>query len=169
MQGVAEHGVKEALNKYQFNNSSNHYTRLIDDLQWNVKCCGATNASDWIEAKGRIPESCCPKEFNTSCALAGVATTTTQSPFSSFNRQPIGVVDSNSRNVELMNLANANRESFEQSHVYQQGCVQAVVGAFSNSLGPVGGACLAVALFQLLGVVFAFCLGRAVKREYQVV
>jgi len=164
LQSVAEHGVREAIGKYNFSDPENHFTRIIDDLQWNAKCCGATNVSDWITLQqGRIPASCCPKEFNESCSAMSVVTTTTPGSRSAiFGNLPDNSLSGNEP-------SSASPAPVINEHVYEQGCVQAAVNALEGSLGPVGGVCLAVALFQLLGVVFAFCLGRAVRREYQVV
>jgi len=147
----AEHGLRDALTRYNFTDPDAKYTRLIDDLQWNVKCCGVNNASDWGD---RIPLSCCPHEFNATCTLP--VQPSTRSPIRGFNN-------------DVDNFGQPSTASPETSPIYERGCVDAVVEAFSNSLGPVGGVCLAVALFQLIGILFAFCLGRAVKREYQVV
>lgn len=48
-------------------------------------------------------------------------------------------------------------------------CVDVFVDALIGQVGPIGLVCLAVAIFQLLGITFAFCLSKAVRREYQVV
>ena len=162
---MADHGLKEAIRKYNFTDPDAHYTRVIDDLQWNVKCCGANNVTDWIELQSRIPASCCPKDSAESCSALSVATTTTQrSPQSPFlGNQPESSSSGNEASAGGTEAAAIN------SNVFEQGCVHAAVKALDGSLGPIGGVCLAVALFQLLGVVFAFCLGRAVRREYQVV
>lgn len=48
-------------------------------------------------------------------------------------------------------------------------CADIFVDGILGLVGPLGLLCLAVALFQLLGIVFAFSLSKAVRREYQVV
>jgi len=52
---------------------------------------------------------------------------------------------------------------------FSANCVDVFVDALIGLVGPIGLVCLAVAIFQLLGITFAFCLSKAVRREYQVV
>jgi len=174
LRGSAEHSLVNAIESYNATDPGAKYTRLLDELQWNVKCCGANNASDW---KDEIPISCCPRQKHDDktkivCKVAGEPTS---SPFSnSFNsdsnRDRFGNPTANSNSVFGNEFGlGSTTESPTVVNAFDRGCVDAVVEAIEGSLGPVGGACLAVALFQLIGIMFAFCLGRAVKREYQVV
>ncbi|XP_074594821.1 CD63 antigen-like [Brevipalpus obovatus] len=55
----ATEGMNKFLDKYEFG-GNNTETLIIDDLQLNIKCCGAQNVSDWTAKQGgKIPESCC--------------------------------------------------------------------------------------------------------------
>jgi len=49
------------------------------------------------------------------------------------------------------------------------GCVGKLENDIKNALGVLGGIAIAIALIQLIGVVFACCLGRSIRREYEVV
>ncbi|KAI1298175.1 CD63 antigen [Halotydeus destructor] len=164
VQNAAEHGLSNGLNKYNASNPDAHYTRIIDDLQSSFKCCGINNASDWWGLvdpfqPNLLPKSCCDKTNPEAvCMLKPdgpmTSTTTERAPIAGSGFNP---------------LVSESAAIVVDQGPFDHGCLPVIVDSFSNSLGPVGGACLAVALFQLIGIVFAFCLGRAVKREYQVV
>jgi len=53
--------------------------------------------------------------------------------------------------------------------IYTRGCVDALVEALDNSIYPLSGIGIAVAIAQLLGVLMACCLAREIRREYQIV
>ncbi|XP_076368642.1 CD63 antigen-like [Tachypleus tridentatus] len=65
---VIRHNMKNAMKNY---NTSDHdiVTRTWDDMQSNLKCCGANNASEWKEYLGdKLPYSCCPgKDIQKEC------------------------------------------------------------------------------------------------------
>ncbi|XP_013782440.1 CD63 antigen-like [Limulus polyphemus] len=58
---VLRKNMKNAMMNY---NESNHdiVTKTWDDMQSNLKCCGANNASEWKKYMGEVnlPYSCCP-------------------------------------------------------------------------------------------------------------
>lgn len=69
--------MNKFLDRYQFG-GNNTETLIIDDLQLNIKCCGANNASDWMKKpEAKIPESCCGR-----LSVKGIdnSTTTTSAP-----------------------------------------------------------------------------------------
>lgn len=77
VENYATEGMNKFLDKYQFG-GNNTETLIIDDLQLNIKCCGAINASDWMKkAEHKIPESCCGR-----LSVKGIdnSTTTTSAP-----------------------------------------------------------------------------------------
>lgn len=44
---TAENGMDEAVKKYKQDDPGNLITQLVDNLQWNLKCCGSRSKSDW--------------------------------------------------------------------------------------------------------------------------
>jgi len=49
------------------------------------------------------------------------------------------------------------------------GCVKKLDAEFRSSIGLLGGIAIAVAVIQLLGIIFACSLSRTIKKEYEVV
>jgi len=49
------------------------------------------------------------------------------------------------------------------------GCVDSLENQIKGSLGALGGIAISIAFIQLIGVVFACCLGRSIRKEYEVV
>ncbi|XP_011170174.1 CD63 antigen-like [Solenopsis invicta] len=54
-------------------------------------------------------------------------------------------------------------------HVYSDGCMMKLQSAIENNAMILGGVGIGVALIQLIGVVFACCLARSIRREYETV
>ncbi|KAG5315864.1 CD63 protein, partial [Acromyrmex insinuator] len=54
-------------------------------------------------------------------------------------------------------------------HVYSEGCMMKLQSAIENNAMILGGVGIGVALIQLIGVVFACCLARSIRREYETV
>ncbi len=54
-------------------------------------------------------------------------------------------------------------------YLLQVGCVDKLEKDIKAALGVLGGIAIAIALIQLIGVVFACCLGRSIRKEYEVV
>lgn len=52
---------------------------------------------------------------------------------------------------------------------HKKGCVDAMDDEIRSSFGLLGGIAIAVAIIQLIGVIFACSLSRTIKREYEVV
>lgn len=52
---------------------------------------------------------------------------------------------------------------------YAKGCVNQIDEEIRGSFGLLGGIAIAIAVIQLIGIVFACCLSKSVKKEYEVV
>lgn len=126
---IAENGILDAISKYETDNSTRgiNLDDMLDDMQKNLKCCGATNFTDWTSNPGpykQIPESCC---------------------------------------------INADKPEVNCPEHFITGCVDKFEEIVKASLGLLGGIALSIAVIQLFGIVFAFCLGRRIRKEYEVV
>lgn len=53
--------------------------------------------------------------------------------------------------------------------VYTEGCMKKLQSAIENNAMILGGVGIGVALIQLIGVIFACCLARSIRREYETV
>ena len=167
LRSTAARNLKEAVTRYNWTDSSSKYSRLIDDLQSTLHCCGFNSSADWSELNPNprdstlLPSSCCarPSTSNSTtsliiCHVPGTGSPALSTSFgggNQWNREPSAT------------------EAPQVGIVYTSNCVDTAGTAIIQSIAPIGGACLAIALFQLLGIIFAFCLSRAVKQEYQVV
>ncbi|KAH0949791.1 hypothetical protein HN011_007427 [Eciton burchellii] len=54
-------------------------------------------------------------------------------------------------------------------HVYSDGCMAKLQSAIENNAMILGGVGIGIALIQLIGVIFACCLARSIRREYETV
>jgi len=128
LRNYTEDGFLAAIVKY--NNTDLAVDRVIDDIQSNLLCCGANNASDWDQNpnfKGEsYPPSCC-------------------------------------------NETQVHDSRCHLPNVYTIGCVDKIDNEIRGSFGLLGGIGIAVAVIQLIGIVFACSLSRTVKKEYEVV
>ncbi|KAG7323736.1 hypothetical protein KOW79_013438 [Hemibagrus wyckioides] len=62
---LVDDGLKEAIKNY----SQPEVQKELDNVQEQLKCCGAVNSSDWVGFKGvqnSVPDSCC-KNKTTNC------------------------------------------------------------------------------------------------------
>ena len=73
------------------------------------------------------------------------------------------------RNNPDSSASSSSQSEEKELAPFSANCVDVFVDALIGLIGPIGLVCLAVAIFQLLGITFAFCLSKAVRREYQVV
>jgi len=133
LRATAEDGIKKVIEtKYNATDPKLPVNVILDDIQTNLKCCGAINASDWKKNEffgknNSYPHSCCEKANE-------------------------GIVD-----------------YCNEDQVYAKGCVDIMVNEIRGSFGFLGGIAIAVAVIQLLGVIFACSLSRSIKKEYEVV
>uniref|UniRef100_A0A4W5NI20 Tetraspanin n=1 Tax=Hucho hucho TaxID=62062 RepID=A0A4W5NI20_9TELE len=58
---IVHDGLNDMVTKY--GNGTAEFKKALDDLQVDLKCCGVTNATDWIgklgSVKDSVPDSCC--------------------------------------------------------------------------------------------------------------
>nr|XP_012143511.1 PREDICTED: CD63 antigen-like [Megachile rotundata] len=54
-------------------------------------------------------------------------------------------------------------------HVYGDGCMISLQNAIESNALTLGGVGIGIAIIQLIGVIFACCLARSIRREYQTV
>ncbi|EZA58822.1 CD63 antigen [Ooceraea biroi] len=54
-------------------------------------------------------------------------------------------------------------------HIYGEGCMTKLQSAIENNAMILGGVGIGIALIQLIGVIFACCLARSIRREYETV
>jgi CD63 antigen len=127
LKSAAEKGIEAAIGKYNMTDNSTEINLILDDIQKNMKCCGAVNASDWQSHNkypaDNYPPSCCATEITTKFCI-----------------KP-----------------------------YDQGCIDKLEADVKGSIGLLGGIAIAVAVIQLIGIIFSCSLSRSIKREYEVV
>lgn len=51
--------------------------------------------------------------------------------------------------------------------VYQSGCFDKMLDAMKNAIGVIGGVAIGIAVIELIGVMFSWCLASAIKKEYE--
>ncbi|XP_054156099.1 leukocyte surface antigen CD53-like [Oppia nitens] len=54
-------------------------------------------------------------------------------------------------------------------NAYERGCIEALKDDIHGSVGYLGGIAIAVAIIQLIGILFACSLSRSIRKEYEVV
>jgi len=129
LKSEAVKGMHKAINNYQ---EANTTYAPVDDLQKNLKCCGAENATDWektdfFRTNKHYPNSCCSPD-----KLTGNATCTDDLPF-------------------------------------DVPCYEAIRDTLKGVTYSLATSAIVVAVAQFLGMLFACCLARNIKREYDVV
>ncbi|CAG2169062.1 unnamed protein product [Oppiella nova] len=127
LKSAAEKGIEGAIAKYNMTDNSTDINVILDDIQKNLKCCGAVNASDW-QLHNKYPADTYPPSC---CATETTAKFCTTDP-------------------------------------YKNGCIDKLEADVKGSIGLLGGIAIAVAVIQLIGIIFSCSLSRSIKREYEV-
>lgn len=160
--------LKEAVSKYNWTDSSATYTVVWNQLQGSLKCCGYNSSSDWKELNpypldsNVLPDSCCPRpHVNDSSISHNNVWTIKQSKDSGNCREQSFYAD--------FNRGFSTPSSQQQTGPFKAGCAQHIIDTLFKLIAPLGLTCLAIALFQILGIVFAFSLAKAARQDYQVV
>ncbi|CAG2112198.1 unnamed protein product [Medioppia subpectinata] len=142
---AAEKGIDEAIKKYNTVENGSDINIILDDIQKNMKCCGAANYTDWLENKNvtadHYPDSCCENK------TAVVVLNTTPAP----------------------SLLNPTPMTCTAQFIHKDGCIGKLEDEIRSSVALLGGIAIAVAVIQLLGIIFACSLSRSIKKEYEVV
>ncbi|XP_076350702.1 CD63 antigen-like isoform X1 [Tachypleus tridentatus] len=122
--------IRDKMRKGMMNYNKTGYegvTKAWDDVQSNLKCCGANNATEWRKYYDtKLPYSCCPDGDPSKLCL---------------------VIEKH----------------------YQTGCVDKLAKFVEDKILIVGGVGVGIAFVQVIGIIFSFCLARAIKKEYEVV
>lgn len=206
LRNAASRELREAVTKYNWTDPESRYSKLIDQMQSSMRCCGFNSTSDWVDLNPNpqdrtiLPDSCCPRSSNHTSGPT-LRETLLDHPSSSgstdrrqkgschapgflnrysnpASRQPVtsGSFDFDSSGVAdrpdplaPSSSAASSPDQGKELAPFSVNCVDVFVDALIGLIGPIGLVCLAVAIFQLLGITFAFCLSKAVRREYQVV
>ena len=154
------------VSKYNWTDPKARYSVLIDHVQSSFKCCGFNSSYDWRDYnpnpnnRNLLPDSCCPRDpgapsLQNACKLDSLPEFPSLPNFA-------GPGHSGAQPPSASSQVSAPKP-------FTSNCVDVFSQIMLANIGPLGLALLAVALFQLLGIIFAFFLSRAVKREYQVV
>jgi CD63 antigen len=54
-----------------------------------------------------------------------------------------------------------------ETSAYKVGCFGKMLDAMKNAIGVIGGVAIGIAVIELLGVMFSWCLASAIKKEYE--
>ncbi|CAL1270075.1 unnamed protein product [Larinioides sclopetarius] len=54
-----------------------------------------------------------------------------------------------------------------ETNAYQNGCYKELLEKIKNKIGIVGGVAIGIGVVELIGVMFAWCLSSAIKKEYE--
>ena len=163
LRNVANRELKTAVTKYNWTESSDRYTQMIDQMQATLKCCGFNSTRDYPDLNPNpvnpnyLPDSCCPDSSHNH--TLGETIDIYASP----------AQRSTGRCRAIPSVREVLSNEPDPHAPYSTDCVNVFVDSLLTLIGPLGLACLALALFQLMGIIFAFSLSKAVRREYQVV
>jgi len=173
---ITNRELRDAIQKYNWTDPASRFSMTIDQMQSKLKCCGYNSTWDWSELNPNprdrqiLPDSCCPPK-NESHQWP-------PQPYNPWKMEPAqqasGACRLSSPFPPSRPFDTFNRPSFEEATQtpggpYNKSCADELADSGTKLIGPIGLACLAIALFQILGIIFAFSLARAVRREYQVV
>jgi len=135
-------GLNTVIEKYDYNNTDLDYTKIMDDLQHNLKCCGSHDKKDWLNPNktaplppGKFPSSCCDEAEE----------------------------DAGHHNVKFCT------DKSPKTKIYDKGCLDVLDDEIRHVFGLLGGIAIAIAVIQVFGIIFACCLGRSIRKEYEVV
>jgi len=132
-------GLNDVVEKYE---SDKDLRKLMNALQHDLKCCGSNNSLDWNNTGNKSSEFYPSGKFPYSCCSS----------------------DDRSHDDKKYEDGYC-----EPSKVYHDGCYDALEKLVRNSFGLLGGIAIAIAVIQLFGIIFACCLSRTIKKEYEVV
>jgi len=132
-------GVDEAINNTYGNTdveANKEITKAIDWIQQNVKCCGTKTPGSWVGTGGNASWW-----YTNKGKKAGVSY-----PLSCCKKEADGC------NKEMKNI-------------WPKGCIPEGEKFVKNQIFKVGGVLIGIGVIQLLGILFACCLSRAIDRD----
>lgn len=159
--------LKDSLVKFNWTDPNNKYSMIWNQIQGNFRCCGINSTNDWADLnpppqdRSVVPDSCCPRPHVNESSLSHNNIWTMKAA------PETGRCRSSSFFAE--NNFNRQQTSPTDTTPFKTGCAQHMIDTLFNLIAPLGLACLALGLFQILGIVFAFSLSKAVRQDYQVV
>lgn len=132
---LIEEGFNSTIPKYNQTKKEDVITKLWNEVQQDMQCCGSSSSDDWIHNKdlnktNSVPDRCCTS-FKENCGEGERVLNTTD--------------------------------------IYRRGCADKVSDLIFKNVVAVGGAAAAIAILQFIGIIFACCLVRALRKEYQTV
>ncbi|CAM9854205.1 unnamed protein product [Lampetra fluviatilis] len=137
IKGYFSKDLTDLYNKYP---SSASDAKVIDDMQQKLKCCGASNYTEWLNYNvwnqdpvnhGNTPDSCCVN-VTTGCGKGEAA------------------------------------KLVQDVHkIYTDACVPKLETELKESLVLIGAVVLGIGLAQIIGVILACCLMKGIKDTYE--
>lgn len=154
---LAYQAMNKTMSSYVMDDENSTSTRLIDDLQKNVKCCGVYNYTDFLSRFDKLPLSCCGKLRAVSALkpITDLETNTTGSQFFPYNSRTVGASDRN--------------ETCLPNEAFTEGCAHKLWDLMYKYYGPIGGILIGVAVIQLLGCILSCAFAHSIKKDYEVV
>jgi CD63 antigen len=122
-----------------YGNDGDIYTETWDNFQKTLQCCGTTNYTSWSNSP-KLSET---KSVPDSCCKNEFA-----EPRCGFG---------------------ALEEHHDHKKLFEMGCNDRVTTVVTGSMIAVGAVAAAVALLEIIGIVFAFCLAHSLRKDYRVV
>lgn len=71
--------------------------------------------------------------------------------------------------ISCCKASNANCTTTDTNQIFTEGCKRSFQDFLKDKVAIIGGVGIGLAFVQLVGIMFACCLGRAIRKEYEVV
>lgn len=153
--GIAAFALKNRLETWitaSFQKSLEAYkpahAKVFDAIQTKFHCCGAASSDDWNRS--------------TTFKLSVQAEIRT----ANITQAAILVPDSCCLKVTKDCGLKADHSIYNGT---ANGCVNKIKGFIKSNAGVIGGIGIGIAMVQIIGIIFACCLMRAIKKHYEVV
>jgi len=127
-----------------YNNSSDQFIRIVDNLQKYMKCCGVNGTTDW--PYGKVPYSCCENN-NTQIQ---------------YNR-PLQDQYRVSANVQYC------LDNKQGHYAYHEGCLTKLYTIMHKNIWYLGAMAISFALVQIMAILLSCCIAYSSKRSYQTI
>ncbi|KAJ8020102.1 CD63 antigen [Holothuria leucospilota] len=184
---VLRHEISDEIDK-SMKNELMHYKNdtavheAYDDIQKGLKCCGASNYTDWfapniLYGNHSVPESCCIEEncdhYNIPDTTAGakkIIHTEAPSWLKAF-RSPEDKTLSHLQKRDQRYRYGATADVWRSYYMIDssQGCASEVKNILHDNMMAIIIACIVIGLIEITGIFCSCCLMKSVKNEYEVV
>jgi len=139
--------TKRIVKNYNYTNPNDGFTKMVDEVQKYLRCCGVNGTIDW--PYGKVPSSCC--EYNT---------TYLHHPQPNVNLQEQLRVE---KNIEYcLN----NRIGH---YAWKEGCFTKVTSLMSKHVWYLGALGLTFALVQIMSILLSCCIAYSSKKSYHTI